>query len=68
MKLVAALCVALIAGEARADDTNQALREFGWEGIWSIDCSISNVFNPTSKALFGRVHDEIPVFVQQREQ
>jgi hypothetical protein len=44
----------------REDGTNQALREFGWEGIWSQDCSISNVLREGDKRVLFRGTHAIP--------
>lgn len=38
----------VMTGPASADDTKAALTEFGWEGTWSVDCSLP-VYTPYTK-------------------
>lgn len=61
---VVTLLAALLPIDAAhaSDDTKQALRDFGWEGTWSSDCSIPNVFRPGTKAVLPKLQDQIPVF------
>jgi hypothetical protein len=49
------------AQSAHADDTKQALREFGWEGTWAQDCSIPNVLKEGAQAVLPRAYDLIPL-------
>lgn len=37
-------------GPASADDTKAALTEFGWEGTWSVDCSLPVVTPDTKRS------------------
>jgi hypothetical protein len=41
----------------------RALREFGWEGVWSQDCSIPNVFTKgITKAVLARSYNSVPLW------
>jgi hypothetical protein len=63
IKLALILTVICLAGAglASADDTKQGLREFGWEGTWSLDCSIPNVLKEGMTAVLPRSYDVIPL-------
>jgi hypothetical protein len=45
--------------------TYRALREFGWEGTWSRDCSDSSKNYVGRTQLVGRVHRLVPTFYGQ---
>jgi hypothetical protein len=50
-----------LIGVAHAD-TKDALREFGWEGTWSQDCSVPNILREGTTAILARSYDVIPTF------
>jgi hypothetical protein len=57
---IAALSIGSKTVAYAEDSTKQALREFGWEGVWSQDCSISNVFREGDKRVLARGAHAIP--------
>jgi hypothetical protein len=60
--MLASTIVAMgLIGVAHAD-TKDALREFGWEGTWSQDCSVPNILREGTTAILARSYDVIPTF------
>jgi hypothetical protein len=64
--LLAAVAIGIAAlnipSGAQADGTAEALRQFGWEGIWSADCSIPNEWKPGVKAVLPRSYHRMSAF------